>query len=391
MTTPRSLLKQIDLRHAEHFADTFQLHNACVAFHQSDNGVRSAYRSQFISLDGLTALLHGFSEHSWRFGKISTVRPARQWEIPMLMQDCRRRRLGLAVYFSSNNFGHQIVHAVPAHTALHASASEDAIFIPLVGYLAGRWTGPPHWRAYAWEFTLRSLTTLSTEELAEQLGATLSTRCTCFDKIEGSVGAYTPYSRWSGAAKRCTSWRAATLRNAALMRGGGPPKATTADILYLARERGNARMVTNARQLEAALDKRPRVEKVIMERLALVDQMRRVEAAVALVGVHGMALSLLPFLPYPKRRTAVLEILPRWSDDSWLWTMIYPDWCLSLGIRHSKVVAEPSPVGCGRGARGRGGKAKKDVLACNVTVGIEELSGSLQRVEEWTAATPGDR
>ena len=187
MTT---LLRQIDLRHAEHFAGEFHLRNACVTFHQGEGGVKTAYRSQFISLDGLTAILHGFSEHSWRFGKISTVRPARRREVPMLMQDCVRRRLGLAVYFSSNNFFHQIVHAVPAHTALHASTSNAAVFIPVVGYLAGQWTGPPNWRAAAWEYTLRSLTTLSTERLAEQLGAVLSARCSCFDSIEGSVGAY---------------------------------------------------------------------------------------------------------------------------------------------------------------------------------------------------------
>ena len=386
MTT---LLRQIDFSRAEHFAGEFHLRNACVTFHRGEGGVKTSYRSQFISLDGLTAVLHGFSEHSWRFGKISTVRPARRREVPMLMQDCVRRRLGLAVYFSSNNFFHQIVHAVPAHAALHASTSNAAVFIPVVGYLAGQWTGPPHWRAAAWEYTLRSLTTLSTERLAEQLGTVLTARCTCFDSIVGSIGAYTPYSQWHGTAERGTAWRAATLRNAALVRGGTTPKAALEDILYLARESGNARMVVNSAQLDVALGNRSRVLKVVMERLALVDQMRQVEAAVALVSVHGMALSLLPFLPYLTRRTAVLEILPRWSGESWLWTKIYPDWCASLGIHHSKVIAEPSPVGCGRSGRGSGGGKRKkhaDVLACNVTMPIEKLVSSLQRVEEWTAS-----
>ena len=384
-----TLLQKIDLRRAEHFSGEFHLRNACVTFHQGAVGVKSSYRSQFISLDGLTAMLHGFSEHSLRFGKISTVRPARRREVPMLMRDCVRRRLGLAVYFSSNNFFHQITHAVPAHAALHASASTSnaAVFIPVVGYLAGQWTSPPHWRAAAWEYTLRSLTTLSAEQLAQQLGAVLTARCTCFDSIEGSIGAYTPYSQWHGTARPGSAWRAATLRNAALVRGGGPPLGGSEDILYLARESGNARMVVNSAQLDVALGNRSRVVKVVMERLALVDQMRQVEAAVALVGVHGMALSLLPFLPYLTRRTAVLEIRPRGTEKSWLWTLIYPDWCASLGIRHSRVIAEPSPVGCGRGGRGSGGKKKKheDVLACNVTVPTEKLISSLQRVEEWTA------
>ena len=91
------------------------------------------------------------------------------------------------------------------------------MFIPVVGYLAGQWTSPPHWRAAAWEYTLRSLTTLSAERLAEQLGAVLTARCTCFDSIEGSIGAYTPYSQWHGTARLGSAWRAATLRNAALV------------------------------------------------------------------------------------------------------------------------------------------------------------------------------
>jgi hypothetical protein len=384
-----TLLQKIDLRRAEHFSGEFHLRNACVTFHQGAVGVKSSYRSQFISLDGLTAMLHGFSEHSLRFGKISTVRPARRREIPMLMRDCVRRRLGLAVYFSSNNFGHQITHAVPAHAALHASASTSnaAVFIPVVGYLAGQWTSPPHWRAAAWEYTLRSLTTLSAERLAEQLGAVLTARCTCFDSIEGSIGAYTPYSQWHGTARLGSAWRAATLRNAALVRGGGRPLGGSEDILYLARESGNARMVVNSAQLDVALGNRSRVVKVVMERLALVDQMRQVEAAVALVGVHGMALSLLPFLPYLTRRTAVLEIRPRGPEKSWLWTLIYPDWCASLGIRHSRVTAEPSPVGCGSGGRGSGARRRSTRTSSHATSPCPPRSSSAP-CSAWRSGQP---
>ena len=117
----------------------------------------------------------------------------------------------------------------------------------------------------------------------------MSACCSYFDSIEGSIGAYTPYSQWHGTAERGSAWRAATLRNAALVQGGGPPKVALGDILYLARESGNARMVVNSAQLDEALGNRSRVLKVIMERLAVVDQMRQVEAAVALVSVHGMA------------------------------------------------------------------------------------------------------
>jgi hypothetical protein len=41
---------QIDLRRAEHFSGEFHLRNACVTFHQGEGGVKTSYRSQFISL-----------------------------------------------------------------------------------------------------------------------------------------------------------------------------------------------------------------------------------------------------------------------------------------------------------------------------------------------------
>lgn len=213
-----------------HHAGRFTLHNVCVAFHNTSS---AAYRAQFISRRGERALIHGFSEFSWRFTRLASVRPASKEEARSLLPTCERRALGLALYFQSNNIFHAVHHTPQAWASLRAHAEqaravgEEAAFVPLVGYVAGAaeraWARPPEWRAHAWEFMLRGLSERSSEEIGAELGRLLHARCTCFGRVEGEVGAFSPYANQPEARALLRGWRTAVLANARVVVGRLPP------------------------------------------------------------------------------------------------------------------------------------------------------------------------
>ena len=179
---------------ATHLVGSFTFHNACVSFHNTSS---AAYRSLFVAMGSdYSAVLHGFSEFAWGFRRLTTVRPMRDdAERTSLAALCARRRLGLALSFSSTNLFHQLHHAPGAWQALqhHARGPEEPMFIPLVSHVAGLWVRPGHWRNYAWEFTLRALTDASAEDVASQLGKLLSAPCTCFDRVEAWLSGHNPH------------------------------------------------------------------------------------------------------------------------------------------------------------------------------------------------------
>ena len=93
---------------------TFSLSNTCVVF------VKEGYRRcmpKFISRDGVAALVHAFSEFTFGFNRLTGVWPALPEDSGNLSQ-CDERQHAIGMFFS-NNFGHQVFHAVSAWGALH--------------------------------------------------------------------------------------------------------------------------------------------------------------------------------------------------------------------------------------------------------------------------------
>jgi hypothetical protein len=283
-----------DPQFASHLVNRFSLQNSCIVFkNNSRPAPGAAYRSQFVSLDGQIALLHGFSEVPWRFTRVSTVRAALPSELAKLKQNCVWRRLGFAVQFSANNMWHQLHHAPPAWGELRsyqqAHGSLKPMFIPLVSHFAGWgdqvWVKWSSWHVHAWEYTIRALTDLPPEQIAEDLGALLSSPCTCFDHVEGSLGAFAPNSLQPQDRRTMQGWIHAVIHNArrivqAQRTPHGLPHMWATleassrlkqDILYVERTRGN-RCISNAQEVNKAVSKIGRLQHVRMEMLPLSEQ-----------------------------------------------------------------------------------------------------------------------
>ena len=138
-TSPQtSLVGEINDAVAQYFV-TMSLRNVCVVFYPEQ---RTQYRSQFVSREGVTAVLHGFSEYDLGYQRLTTVRPEQARDRQQLAR-CTTKQLAIAVPMSSNNLYHQAFHAVPAWETLRAHASENATLLPLVFPSAAFGRGKP--------------------------------------------------------------------------------------------------------------------------------------------------------------------------------------------------------------------------------------------------------
>ena len=133
-----SLVGEINDAVAQFFV-TMSLRNVCVVFYPEQ---RTQYRSQFVSREGVTAVLHGFSEYDLGYQRLTTVR-AEQARDRQQLARCTTKQLALAVPMSSNNLYHQAFHAVPAWEALRAHASQNVTLLPLVFPSAAFGRGKP--------------------------------------------------------------------------------------------------------------------------------------------------------------------------------------------------------------------------------------------------------
>ena len=138
-TSPQtSLVGEINDAVAQYFV-TMSLRNVCVTFYPEQ---RTQYRSQFVSREGVTAVLHGFSEYDLGYQRLTTIRPEQARDRQQLAR-CTTKQLAIAVPMSSNNLYHQAFHAVPAWEALRAHASQNATLLPLVFPSAAFGRGKP--------------------------------------------------------------------------------------------------------------------------------------------------------------------------------------------------------------------------------------------------------
>ena len=314
-TSPQtSLVGEINDAVAQYFV-TMSLRNVCVVFYPEQ---RTQYRSQFVSREGVTAVLHGFSEYDLGYQRLTTIRPEQARDRQQLAR-CTTKQLAIAVPMSSNNLYHQAFHAVPAWEALRAHASQNATLLPLVfpsaAFGRGKPASPRRWyvqlraskvgrvwlacplneggglspapasptvasapqqpldwrhplshvHIQAWEFTVRAMSNATSSALAASTRELLGSPCTCFDRVEAHASAFNPGA--SAAATRLRAFRAATLRNN-LFANNLAAHQVRATLLFVSRV-GSRRVTVN----EAALMSRLRadmslgVQRVVLEDL----------------------------------------------------------------------------------------------------------------------------
>ena len=391
-------------------AGQFSLRNACVTFYNTSSTLR---RAHFVSLEGVSAFVHGFNEFQQGFRRLAIIRPVTgATERNTLHERCPRYPLGLAVAFSTDNIFHQMRHVPGDYDILRHHAREGAEFIPVVSHWAGtKWDHAPHFRSFAWEFTVRALTDADPKQLTASLLRLLTPpHCACYDQLEGAVSEHNPFGMGERERTRQQRWRAAAISNAArLLRkqrgdGGGllgsgfSPTTRTGSpdgqgrLLFIARETGT-RVVTNTAEILRHLRaQHPNVQHTVLERLPVAQQMLTVASSAGLIGAHGSGLVWTAFLPTASRRTAVVEMLPRPNSVYWGYAAIFPDLCAPLGVRHWTVRAEltPSPTCKPKGSRKDGHGSP---LRCDLTVNVTELLNVVRHAEEWVnnarAFSPG--
>lgn len=90
----------------EHLVGDFAIHNSCVAYGAKRHAgrLRTLASAQFVSLEGLAAIVHGFSEYRFAFVRMATVRaPSSATELRRLRRDCEWRGVGFALPITANN------------------------------------------------------------------------------------------------------------------------------------------------------------------------------------------------------------------------------------------------------------------------------------------------
>ena len=394
---PRELLvpREIDETAAQ-FVTSMSLRNACVAFHDESH---SQYRAHIVAESDLPSplIMHAFSERALGYVRLTSVRKAGEYERHALTM-CRRAPLGLGVPLSHpTSIYHQLYHAVPSFLYLreHVAAAgwgADApasAFVPLALASAalgrGKPAAPRRW--YAWELTLRALTRASPDVIAAAASKLLRTQCTCFARFEASAHAFNPGAR--ADAQRVRAFREAALRN------GMPSQALLAahatagvarDMLLVSRQ-GERRALSNEERVLAALrgGSFARVRRVVLEEMSVADQMATVAGASALLGVHGQAFAWLPFLPWPTRPVGIIEISI--ASRRGAINACYERWSAALGVHYWRI-AGVLTGGCNGGATGRDNEAMRahKLLACNVTVDVQQLVGTAYRAAQVTGA-----
>ena len=342
-------LRPIDETRAE-FSTALSLRNACVAFHDDKY---SYHRAHFV-VDGpleSPIVMHGFDERASGYQRLTVVRRAEEYD-RLSIGMCRREALGLGVPVShASSIYHQQFHAVPSWLALRklvadAGLGENApaaAFVPLAFASAALGHGKPAQprRWYAWEFSIRPLTTASADDIAAAASRLLRAPCTCFERFEADGRAFNPGARSSAPAIRW--FRDAALRHAPLALdaaaaasaaaasaaavaaagmapggggSGGGGNGGGALLLFVSRQ-GVRRSLSNeadvltliarsqALRVESALgsyatsssyassssslalSRAPRLMRVVLEQLPMVEQMQLVASATALIAVHG--------------------------------------------------------------------------------------------------------
>ena len=241
---------------------TFSLSNTCVVF------VKEGYRRcmpKFISRDGVAALVHAFSEFTFGFNRLTGVWPALPEDSGNLSQ-CDERQHAIGMFFS-NNFGHQVFHAVSAWGALHgryqaAAARVSVAFLPLLGWKSGTTI------SRGWEFTLRAFVADSAQKILSDTSRLVHT-CSCFRQIDVDVGGMPPGTVGPVARKMAGQWRASTMRNVAVLCGLTTPSPPIQRRLLYLQRRGATRVVVNESSLLDALDRSApnTVTPVVMESL----------------------------------------------------------------------------------------------------------------------------
>lgn len=362
------------------------------------------YRSHF-AVPGLPGpiVVHGFSERSNGFARLTTARPATIYEAPAFGSMCARRPLGLGVPVShATSIYHQLFQAVPAWRAHRARAdaaggAPASAFVPLVFAHAalgrGKPAAPRRW--YGWEFSLRPLTRASADEIAAATSRLLRTRCTCYDAFEAAATPYNPGATFGSSRAALRGFRDAALRRLPAPLPAGPPAgppaapAGSGALLFVSRQAGR-RGLTNEAALLDAIGREPaaagRLRRVVLETLPLSEQMVAVSRAVALVAVHGQALAWVPFLPWERARTAVVELS---TISAWgIANGCYQAWCATLGVRYATAEAKVA-ADCRSGVTRRDNAAVRHhkLLACNVTVlDVRGAAAAVARAAAHTAA-----
>lgn len=329
----RLVYHEVSADSADALVSDWSLRNACVTF-RTWRG--TLHRAHFVSREGLAAVIHSFSEYSFGFGRLSFVRPA-QPEDRAALDGCERQPLGLAFTMSSNNLYHQFFHAVPAYVTLHRYVQPGATFVPLVSYMAKSWLHPSTNYSHAWEFSIRALSSLSSQQIKADTLRLLHGRCTCFDRVEGATGAVSLFN--PRALPQILAFCRAALHHARMLPSVELPAAERVwsqrrsgrngvTVLYV-RRGGSKRILANDEQVSRALCAAPRAARhgelprhvagstwraacVVLEKLTLTMQMRSIAAASVMVGVHGQAMVWMPFMLSDRPRAAVVEVtLPK--------------------------------------------------------------------------------
>lgn len=347
--------------YAEYLVNTWTLQNACVAFHTRRN---TSFRSQWISRRGVAATVFGFSEYVNGYQRLSWVRP----ELPSDdLDSCAVGESGVVISFPANNVYHALFHAVPAWRALGRASGQ---LIPLVGEHAGRWIGRGGaWRAHAWEFVARALTTRAPDALFSDLKRLLTARCTCFQHVVGNTEAFEP--RAPGSRGVLQAFCRAALRNSARFVSGAAALPRP-HRLYVARR--GARSLHNEEAVAAVLREHA-VHRVQLEALSLSDQMHLVARARLLITPHGQALGYMPFLTLVDGGSAgtVVEFALPHTALTWRSRLMYAKWALSLRLAYVSI----------RTAHWAGCPLREKVaLACPLVVRLKEVRAAILAATE---------
>lgn len=388
----------------------------------------SASRLQIVALSGnVVAILHGFTEYRFGFVRFASVRaPESSSERHQLEAQCDWYERGVAIPFTHNNFLHALYHAVPSFEALAGSASSrggqpwnSAAFLPLFAHSTGangRKTslGAVHtW--HAWELLVRALTDAPASDVHAALARLLSAPCSCFRRLGGSTAPFAPASPMS--ASRLRRWASAVLLNVGrhvgslpgginsgnsdVNQSGAGNVGTCCRILFV--RRVHARVLANEDHLLAALQPTDHVSPIRLEGKPLSLQIQIVSAASGMVGVHGQALALIPFLGAARAQNllatsgggdpacykpSLVEILPSPAARAAKMPFfhLYESLSMALGVEYTQLsasFAHPCSL-----ARLRGHRVEA-YLACNLTLAPIRFMRAIRRMRCHGVSTGG--
>lgn len=374
-----------------HVLGTFSLDHVCVRYPTKRNAVPQLWARH----GACRASLYGYSEFKLNYLKLTTI--GSKYERNDQFRGCQRRRLGLALRFSSGNFYHQAFFAAAAHQALahEARSASDAVFVPIG---TGRPEATPD---KLWEYTLRGLSAVPMAQLLNETRTLFAAPCTCFERLVAATHGMQLGGVSTSRAALAAFRRSSAIHAAMLLKLAFPRPRGAKDMLFIMRHT-TRRVITNEQEvLDQALAEQPRLRAVAFETLPLSEQLVMVAGASVLIGVHGQAIAgYVVHLPADSWRTACLEIRPLPSRLSFSWTHIVPNLARVVGVYHQYLDTPHSP-GCPvdnllqrecqtdacRAAvhKGLRSHATGSVLQCNVTIRPTKLLPLIQKVAKHTA------